>query len=221
MPDAAALTAIGLYGKLPAHGDFVRRALPKSFVDPWDAWLQAGMAAARAALGEAWEDAWRDGPVWRFALPAGACGPEAVAGVLVPSVDSVGRRFPLTLAAVFAGGEGPVRVAEEWFEALERLARTGRAGGTDADGLAGALPRPVAAVADRLLRDDVMALLDGAGEEDGPGAAAGEGAEAPGFPERPAVGWWTLGGARLPAMVWETTALPAPEEFAMLLDVPT
>jgi type VI secretion system protein ImpM len=218
MPDAAALTAIGLYGKLPAHGDFVRRALPKSFVDPWDAWLQAGMAAARAALGEAWEDAWRDGPVWRFALPAGACGPEAVAGVLVPSVDSVGRRFPLTLAAVFAGDEGPARAAEEWFEALERLARTGRAGGTDADGLAAALPAPASVAAAGPPRDDVMAILDG--EEDA-AAEAGESEGAAGFPGRPAAGWWTLGGGRLPAMVWEIAALPAPEEFAMLLDAPS
>jgi type VI secretion system protein ImpM len=218
MPDAAALTALGLYGKLPAHGDFVRRALPKSFVDPWDAWLQAGMAAARAALGEAWEDAWRDGPAWRFALPAGACGPEAVAGVMVPSADSVGRRFPLTLAAVFADGDGPARVAEEWFEALERLARTGRAGGADAAGLAAALPPPAGSAAASPPRDEVMAILDGT--ED-PAAEAGGSGGAAGFPGRPAVGWWTLGGGRLPAMVWEIATLPAPEEFAMLLDAPS
>ena len=31
----------GLFGKLPAHGDFVRRHLPRSFVTPWDEWLWA------------------------------------------------------------------------------------------------------------------------------------------------------------------------------------
>lgn len=218
MPDAAALTALGLYGKLPAHGDFVRRALPKTFVDPWDAWLQAGIAAARAALGEAWEDAWRDGPVWRFALPAGACGPEAVAGVLVPSEDSVGRRFPLTLAAIFVAGAAAAQAEERWFDALERLAQTGRAGGADADALAAALPLPASAAA-RPVRDEVMALLDG--EDDTAEGEAADGGGEPAFPDRPAAGLWTLGGARLPAMVWETGTLPAPEEFAMLLDVPS
>jgi len=219
MPDAAAVTTLGLYGKLPAHGDFVRRALPKSFVDPWDAWLQAGMEAARAALGGAWEDAWRDGPAWRFALPAGACGPDAVAGVMMPSADSVGRRFPLTLAAVFAGFGAAPAMEEGWFDSLERLARTGRAGGIDADGLAAALPAPAGpATADAPLRDEVMAILDG---DQVPVPEACEGEEASGcFPERPAAGWWTLGGGRLPAMVWEIGALPAPEEFTMLLDVP-
>ncbi|MBW8270232.1 type VI secretion system-associated protein TagF [Caldovatus aquaticus] len=214
MPDAAALTALGLYGKLPAHGDFVRRALPRSFVAPWDAWLQAGIAAARAALGAAWEEAWRDGPVWRFALPAGACGPEAVAGVLAPSADAVGRRFPLTLAAVFAAAEAAARAEEAWFDALERLAEAGRAGDADADALAAALPSPAGA-GEQPVRDAVMALLDGADD-----AAGGEGA-APALPGRPAAGLWTRGGARLPAMVWETATLPAPEEFAMLLEGPS
>ena len=35
---------VGFYGKMPSRGDFVRRGLPDSFVDPWDAWLQDMMA---------------------------------------------------------------------------------------------------------------------------------------------------------------------------------
>jgi hypothetical protein len=31
-------------------------------------------------------------------------------------------------------------------------------------------------------------------------------------------GWWTLGGGRLPAMVWPLPALPPPETFVLLLD---
>ena len=50
MPATRAVT--GLHGKLPAHGDFVRRGLPTSFCEPWDAWLQAGMTAARDSLGD-------------------------------------------------------------------------------------------------------------------------------------------------------------------------
>ena len=31
----------GWYGKLPASGDFATRRLPPSFIEPWDAWLNA------------------------------------------------------------------------------------------------------------------------------------------------------------------------------------
>ncbi len=138
MPDLLPLT--GLYGKVPAHGDFVRRGLPSSFVTPWDDWLQAAMSRARAALGPRWEEAWDAAPAWRFALPAGACGPDAVAGVMLPSVDTVGRRFPITLAALL-----PMAAAapeDAWFDALEGAALAGRAGHADADALAAAIPPP-------------------------------------------------------------------------------
>jgi type VI secretion system protein ImpM len=142
----------GLFGKLPAHGDFVRRALPRSFIRPWDAWLSAGMEAARARLGEAaWAKAWAQAPVWRFRLAPGACGPDAAVGVVATSADMVGRRFPLTLAAVLPAAAIPP--PEAWFLALEEAAEAGRAGGMDADALAGALPEPPP--------DDPEATLDG------------------------------------------------------------
>ena len=112
----------GLFGKLPGHGDFVRRHLPRSFVAPWDAWLSEGLQAAPDAR-------WTP---WRFHLAPGACGPDAAAGVLAPSEDSVGRRFPLTLAALGVAGTPPA----EWYAALEALAAEAR----DADVLAAALP---------------------------------------------------------------------------------
>jgi type VI secretion system protein ImpM len=144
MPDARAVT--GLYGKVPAHGDFVRRGLPSSFVSPWDAWLQDAVAAAREALGPGWEDAWDHAPAWRFALPAGACGPEAVAGVMLPSQDTVGRRFPVTLAALLPAG-APMPVPA-WFDRVEAAALAGRAGAADADALLAAIPDPAAREAD-------------------------------------------------------------------------
>lgn len=138
MPDALPIT--GLFGKVPAHGDFVRRGLPTSFVGPWDAWLQDGMAVARERLGARWAEVWDGAPPWRFALPAGACGPDAVAGVLLPSEDMVGRRFPITLAALLAPGDAVP--ASAWFAVLEAAAQAGRAGQVDADALAAAIPVP-------------------------------------------------------------------------------
>lgn len=177
MPDPRPLT--GLFGKVPAHGDFVRRGLPTSFVAPWDAWLQAGMSRARAGLGEGWEPAWDDAPAWRFALPAGACGPDAVAGVMLPSADTVGRRFPITLAALLGPGTPPP--GEAWFAALEGAALAGRAGQADADALAAAIPPPDEAA-------PVAAFpIPGAGEAlppaGLPGAAADEAGDPWGAPD--------------------------------------
>lgn len=143
--------ATGLFGKLPAHGDFVRRALPRGFTDPWDEWLSRGMEAARAALGEDWAAAWEATPPWRFRLAPGACGPQAVMGVLVTSADLVGRRFPLTLAAVLPAAALPA--PPEWYAALEEAALAARAGGMDADALAARLPPAPP--------DDPDATLDG------------------------------------------------------------
>jgi type VI secretion system protein ImpM len=88
---------VGIYGKLPSHGDFLQRRVPPEFLTPWDEWLQAGITASRTALADQWTDTYLTSPVWRFALSASACGRAPVAGLMAPSVDRVGRFFPLTL----------------------------------------------------------------------------------------------------------------------------
>ena len=90
---------VGFFGKLPSHGDFLRRRASDAFVDAWDAWLRECLAASREALGERWLDVYLTSPAWRFVCAAGTCGPAPVIGLMVPSVDRVGRYFPLTLVA--------------------------------------------------------------------------------------------------------------------------
>ena len=119
------LVNVGFYGKLPCRGDFLQRRAPQDFVDVWDAWLQEGLHESRQRLQEAWLNAYLTGPVWRFVLSAGICGGGVYAGVLVPSVDRVGRYFPLTVIAQLTAEECPLTVACEmsgWFEAAEALA---------------------------------------------------------------------------------------------------
>lgn len=128
----------GVYGKLPSYGDFVRRELPTGFVNPWDDWLQAGVAAARDALGPAFDACWDSAPPWRFRLSAGACGPQPVAGVLLTSRDAVGRRFPLTVAAVLP--EFALPPDESWYVALEKVALGARDQGDTVDTLMALLP---------------------------------------------------------------------------------
>lgn len=115
---------VGIYGKLPCNGDFLRRRVPQEFLDWWDDWLQAGVLASREQLGAAWLDVFLTSPVWRFFFDGDAGGRRACAGLLVPSVDRVGRYFPLTLVwfpppgrTVFA----LARQAAPWFDAAEQL----------------------------------------------------------------------------------------------------
>jgi type VI secretion system protein ImpM len=115
---------VGLYGKLPSHGDFLRRRVSDAFVDVWDAWLQNGLAASREVLGDRWLDTYLTSPAWRFVCSAGSCGAQALAGVMVPSVDRVGRYFPVTLVWQLPDDAIPLRVmtrCHDWFEAAERL----------------------------------------------------------------------------------------------------
>ncbi len=116
----------GLYGKIPVLGDFITRRLPARFVDTWDGWLQNALSTSRQQLGSGWLDIYLTSPIWRFILSPGICGPTIWAGVLMPSVDKVGRYFPLTLAMsidapqvlppdLFVNDAG-------WFERLEQLA---------------------------------------------------------------------------------------------------
>jgi type VI secretion system protein ImpM len=91
-------TQCGFYGKVPSEGDFVSRRLPWEFTGPWDDWLQQGMQASRAALGERWLALYLSAPIWRFQMAPGVCGPQAWRGLFFASVDRVGRYFPLTVA---------------------------------------------------------------------------------------------------------------------------
>ena len=83
----------GWYGKLPGLGDFAARRLDKAMVGVWDGWLQDGLQALRQQSG--WLDAYLQSPVWCFALGAGVLGPQRWLGVMRPTVDAVGRDFPL------------------------------------------------------------------------------------------------------------------------------
>ena len=112
----------GFYGKLPAKGDFLSRNLPRAFVDTWDDWLQSGMHESRQALGDEWLQIYLTSPLWRFILPPGACTDSAWAGVLMPSMDRVGRYFPMAVVTPLAAPFSSLATAsgsQSWFESVE------------------------------------------------------------------------------------------------------
>lgn len=142
----------GWYGKLPAIGDFAHRRLEPAFIAHWDAWLQSCMLESQRALGSAWLDRYLTAPVWRFALSPGLIGPSAWVGVLLPSVDRVGRYFPLTVCAPLPAsplsGSGMASLTT-WYDKAESAARACLAHDATLHGfeeslLAAGLPHPVA-----------------------------------------------------------------------------
>lgn len=118
------MTTLGFYGKLASRGDFVSRALPQSFIGPWDSWLAAGLLASQTCLGAEWLKVYLVSPLWRFVLAPGVCGPDAATGVVMPSIDRVGRYFPLAVVALLDHDTNPASLVggpDAWFEQAEEL----------------------------------------------------------------------------------------------------
>jgi type VI secretion system protein ImpM len=227
---------VGFFGKLPSHGDFLRRRVSDAFVGVWDGWLQECLAASRAELGDRWLDVYLTSPAWRFACAAGACGPAPVAGVMVPSVDRVGRYFPLTLVAelpIDAPIVSSVQRAGLFFDAAERLViETLESDHIDFDRFDAQLVQ----LGDRLqsvrLQPDVVLesaaapLGDAADGWQIPIASAHDLSST--FEQmltqrlsavyEPMVLWWTDGSARVQPSCVIVKGLPHPDAFASLLD---
>ena len=126
MAASAEAFPVGWYGKIPGTGDFVGRRMPAAFREAWDRWMQAAIAGSRERLGAGWRDSYLSMPVWRFVFSPGLLTPNAWAGVVAPSVDAVGRYFPLAVAAALPSTSlDLVRMllaAEAWFDEIESVA---------------------------------------------------------------------------------------------------
>lgn len=218
---------VGLHGKLPARGDFVSRRLDAGFVEAWDGWLQRTIAASREALAERWLECFLSAPVWRFLVPAGMFSRSGWIGLIVPSVDRVGRYFPLTLAAPLQddGLDTPATLAKAlgWLDTLEALALEALAPDLDFEAfdrrLAGlALPPDLAVPCAGPAASDDTVPLGGAGArfQVWPNTAPDQ--RTPGLPGGTGAAWCTRGGEAFPPCV-AMCAGPIPgREFCALLD---
>ena len=199
MPDSTMTASLpkdiraGLFGKLPARGDFVRENLPRDFTDAWDTWWQRGLAETQHQAGEAWRDAWLEAPVWRFVLPPGLCGRNGVIGLWMPSMDKAGRFFPLTIAAT-AATDWALR-ANTMTPFLAAAEQAGR------DALEFDLTPDI-------LRERIQASLreTAMSDEAPPDCLPGQAA------------WWTEGGPRVGPRTEIGTDLPEGAHFATLID---
>ena len=109
---------VGFFGKLPSHGDFLERRVGSAFRDLWDDWMQRCIVESQQELAGRWLDCYLTSPMWRFYLCDGVAGSASYAGVLLPSVDRVGRYFPLTVVVELPAGIAAAEFAQAaagWF----------------------------------------------------------------------------------------------------------
>ena len=163
----------GWYGKLPALGDFASRRLTPEWIAQWDGWLAAGLHQLRVDAPDTWLNDYLASPAWRFALLPGALaesanggsGDSLRVGVMIPSVDRVGRYFPLVV--VSAPLPRPVDGAQvaalwHWAGQLEDIAVQALQDDWTAEALDAALanaPLPVIPAADGAAPAALAALL--------------------------------------------------------------
>jgi type VI secretion system protein ImpM len=217
-------SAPGFFGKLRSHGDFVGRRLPPAMRDPFDAWLQAALLRSRHDLGSAWTPVWLSSPLWRFVLAPGVCGDGAWAGVMMPSLDRVGRCFPLVLAAPCAGAPALAECLTRhaaWFARLEDIALSSLDDGFSLDAFDAALLAPDGAPTRSAASAQALSLplppplprpARVTALADGPLPAlvfeSMEGASA----------WWGMGSAQVAPSLACSPGLPVPALFAAMLD---
>jgi type VI secretion system protein ImpM len=220
---------VGFFGKLPSHGDFIERRVGSAFRDLWDDWMQRCIVESQQELAGRWLDCYLTSPMWRFYLCDGVAGVGSYAGLLLPSVDRVGRYFPLTVVVELPVGLPAAQfaiAASEWFEEIEQLC---------ADALQnpefdlGAFDAALMASADKLSGVDrlqaVPVFPGNSSQWHWPSVSVNAFAAAVSAPLmsmaqgalRPMTMWWTAGSELVEPCVLLNRALPRPDSFAALL----
>ena len=108
------------FGKLPGMGDFAHRRMSESFRAAWDQWLQHGLAHLRARHAD-WTERYLAGPLWFFVLAEDVVDAARWTGVLMPSVDAVGRYFPFAVLTGMSYGAN----LQRWWELAAQAALEG------------------------------------------------------------------------------------------------
>jgi type VI secretion system protein ImpM len=216
----------GLFGKLPAKRDFVATNARPRFLEVWEPWLQAGVATSKQMLGVNWTDAYNHAPIWRYWLGQDFCG-EATIGAFMPSVDGVGRSFPL---AIFAG-EGQESLPPPELESNDAWCEVAEAILLDALDTTATLE----AIADKVGSMPAPALWPWPSEVAGFRELPEGGVVARDIDRQVSLGflaarrfgyrrafafqsfWWTLGGEGFPPLALSYVGLPPPVRFADML----
>lgn len=113
---------VGVFGKLPARRDYVQHGVEPRLMNLFDPWLQGAVAQSRKEIGDGWLETYLQAPIWRFWLGPKIAGKTAM-GALMPSVDGVGRYFPLCILGAYDAMLAPPEIDEHepWFRAVEGI----------------------------------------------------------------------------------------------------
>jgi type VI secretion system ImpM family protein len=103
-----------ILGKVPHAAEFVRAHGGDDRLAGYDAWVTESFEWALGHAGRAFPEAFAAGGVHAFGLRSADNARELVAGVIGPSADAAGRRFPLSIAV-------SLRLAESLVENPEVL----------------------------------------------------------------------------------------------------
>jgi type VI secretion system protein ImpM len=217
----------GVFGKLPMKRDFVAINAPREFLEMWERWMQAALSASREALRQEWQKAFLSAPIWRFWLGCDISGATAL-GAFMPSLDGVGRYFPLTVFAIAEPGDviaPPDRSSyDQWFEEAESLLLGALEKGILYDTFLArvnslAAPRDWKELASNV---DLRRMSDGTMLVSGSEATFEE--QFSSFPSQEpaelssaASFWWTLGGDGYPRVAMARRHMPDPFIFAPML----
>lgn len=94
----------GLLGKHPGYGDFLQTNVDEPLAEAISGWLDHTLSALRDAQGQGWAPFWDGAQDLRFWVGRAVLG-RTVVGILRPSADRVGRRYPLVI--LLAGADVP------------------------------------------------------------------------------------------------------------------
>jgi len=100
---------IGFFGKLPAYPDFVRQNAGSPLARALDTWIHEGVAQMNVQGGDDWKTRF-DAAVPKNFLFHVDDPSKLLVGVLVPSRDKSGRRYPFSIFANAASGKNGQQV---------------------------------------------------------------------------------------------------------------
>jgi type VI secretion system ImpM family protein len=138
---------MGILGKVPWRGDFVRVRAADPVFAVFDSWLTENIAWAEARAGSGWPRAYGNGGVHAFVFRPPALTAVALAGALGPSHDGAERQFPLAVAALIDTREllavpeaVPIVLEELWQEASRNVGEIRTNAETDLERVSRELP---------------------------------------------------------------------------------
>ncbi|MBK8456219.1 MAG: type VI secretion system-associated protein TagF [Phyllobacteriaceae bacterium] len=211
--------AVGLFGKYPAKRDFVTVNLPRGVLAPVENWLLAAVATSRDKLGGEWTDRFLVQPIWNFRIGRAIAGVDCL-GALAPSVDGVGRYFPLAIIAHSESGfPGFAENRQtDWFAAVHRRLVEALDDNAEPDPvrLVADLPEPQSAGAP----PDAETIAGGRcarGDPEADDFAARVSALETAAANETRTAWWTRGSALVKPQYNSFAAMPGPGFYAAMM----